>query len=138
MQVGAAVHAERLPFLEKLNESRVRNVRTQAALQLRETQYQDLKSRFPSVVKEAEELRKKFSKAVAPPELKQRIKELVAQATAKDEAYAKLSSEMEALHAAHLRDVSLLKDALKEKEQQVSRCDHFEEVCSQLRLEVSQ
>ena len=69
VRVGTTVHAKRLRLLKKLNESRVRNLRTQAALQLRETKYQDLKSRFPSVFQETEELKKKLSDAVAPPEL---------------------------------------------------------------------
>lgn len=90
------------------------------------------------VVEEAEELKKKLSEAVAPSKLTQKIKDLQAQAANKDEAYTKLSSEMEALHVAHLKDASLLEEALKEREQQVRRCSHFEEVFSQLRLEVSQ
>ena len=155
IRVGTAVQAERLRLLKKLNESRIRNLQTQAALQLRQTQYQDLKSRFPSVVEEAEELKRRLSKAVAPLELIQKIQDLEVQAAAKDEAlvklgaakdetYAKLSVELEAMHAAHLKNAALLKEALKERErerervQQVSRCDHFEETCSQLRLEVSQ
>ena len=48
-----------------------------------------------------------------------------------------MSSEIEALHASHLY-ASLLGDALKEKEQQVSTCSHFKENFSQLRLEVIQ
>ena len=93
VQVGTTLHVERLRLLEKLNESRVKNLRTQAALQLRETQYQDLKSRFLLVVEEAEELKKKLFEAAAPPELTKRIKDLEAQATAKGEAYAKLRAE---------------------------------------------
>ena len=46
---------------------------------------------------------------------------------AKDEAYAKLSTELEAVRAAHLRDAALLENALKKKEKQMSRCNHFEE-----------
>ena len=42
------------------------------------------------------------------------------------------------MHAAHLRDAALLEETQKEKEQQVSRCNHFEETYSQLRLEMSQ
>ena len=131
VQVGAVVHAKRLRLLEKLNESRVRNFRTQATLQLRENQYQDLKSRFPLVVEEAEVLKRKLSEAVVPLELTQRNNNLEAQVAAqveayaklsaelraKAEAYAKLSTELEAVHAAHLRDVALLEDALKEKKQ---------------------
>ena len=120
LQVGTAVLAKWLCLLEKLNESRVRSLRTQAALQLRETQYQDLKSKFPLVVEDNKgDEKKKLSEAVAP------LAKLDAESAAKDEAYAKLSIELEAVHAAHLRDVALLKEALKEKEQQVSRRSHF-------------
>ena len=76
-----------------------------------------MKSRFPTVIEEAEELRKRLFEATTPLELTQRIKDLEAQVFAKNEANAKLCSEVEALYAAHLRDASLLEDALKEKEQ---------------------
>ena len=140
MQVRTKV---RLRLLERLNESRVRNHRIKAALKLREDQYRDLKSRFPEVeeaegLKKVEMLEEKQPEAVAPAELIQRVKDLEAQVSAKDEAYKKLSSEVEAFHTAHLRDASLLEEALKDKDQQVSRCKQFEEVCSQLRLEASQ
>lgn len=41
---------------------------------------------------------------------------LNAEAAAKDEAYAKLGAELEAVHAAHLRDGALLEETQKEKE----------------------
>ena len=45
------------------------------------------------VVEEAEGLKTKLSEVAAPPELTQRIKDLEAQASAKDETYAKLRAE---------------------------------------------
>ena len=126
VRVGTAVHAKQLRLLKKLNDSSVRNLRTQAALQLRETQYQDLKFRFSSIVWEAEAAKDEA------------LVKLGVENVAKDEAYAKLSAELEAVHVAHLKDAALLEEALKEREQQVSRFGHFEETCSQLRLEVSQ
>ena len=50
---------------------------------------------------------------------------------------ASLNAELEAVHASHLRDAAILEETQKEKEQQVSRCNHFEETCSQLQLEMS-
>ena len=62
-------------------------------------------------------LKKRLSKAATPSELTRRIQELEAQVDAKDKAYAKLGAELEAVHAAYLRDAALLQETQKEKEQ---------------------
>ena len=125
-------------MLERRNQARVENLHIQAILQFKENQYQDIKYRFSPAIKEVEESNKRLFEAAAPPKLTRRIQELEAEVSAKDEAYAKLGAELEAVHATHLKDAALLEETQKEKEERVSRCSHFEETCSQLRLEVSQ
>ena len=104
-------------MLEQLNQAQVQNLLIQAILQLRENQYQDIKSRFSPVIEEVDELKKRLSEAVAPPKLTRRIQELEAQVAAKDETLASLNAELEAVHDAHLKDAALLEETQKEKEQ---------------------